>query len=154
MAMMSFTITIRDDSRIMDVMELMPTLAVESIDAALNIVGPDMLQALKDATPVGETGELREGWVMINVDKGLLFRNDVEHATWVEEGTGIFGPIGQMITPTNAKKLRFVARDGATVFTKAVKGQRPQPFIDEAWDEDEVVDDIADLVIQGLFGDI
>ncbi len=154
MSIMSFTITIKDDSRVQDVLAALPARAAESIDQALSIMGSRMLQELQDATPKGETGNLAAGWTVFPVDQGLHFINEVEYATWVEEGTGIFGPTGQIITPKNAKKLRFVARDGTLIFTKSIKGMQERPFIDAAWDEDEMADEIADLVVQGLFGDI
>ena len=154
MTALGFTITIQDNQRVLDLIELLPTRVPEAINQALDAISPRMLQEIQDGTPVGETGDLRAGWIVFPVDQGLLFRNEVEYSAWVEEGTGVFGPTGQVITPKTARMLHFVARDGAVIFTKSILGMPGRSFVEDAFDEDEVVESIADLVVQGLFGDI
>ena len=151
MASLGFTITVQDDQRVLDLIEILPTRVPDAIDKALDTISPQVLQEIQDGTPVGETGDLRAGWIVFPVDQGLLFRNEAEHAVWVEEGTGVFGPTGQIITPKNALKLRFVARDGAVIFTKSILGMPGRSFVEDAFDEDNVVDRIADLVVENLF---
>ncbi len=154
MGIMGFTITVRDDQRTLDLLELFPAKTQQAIDQALEIIGPRVLQDLKDATPVGETGGLKEAWVLFPVDQGMHFVNDKEYATWVEEGTGVFGPRGEPIVPKNAKKLVFIARDGQKIFARSIKGMQERPFIDAAFDEDELVNELGDLIVQGITGDI
>ncbi len=151
MASLGFTITVQDDQRVLDLIELLPTRVPDAIDKALDTISPQVLQEIQDGTPVGETGDLRQGWVVFPVDQGLHFRNEVEYSAWVEEGTGVFGPSGQIITPKTAKKLRFVARDGALIFTKSILGMPGRSFVEDALDEDNITNQIADLVVENLF---
>lgn len=73
------------------------------------------------------------------------------YGLFVEEGTGIFRPGGHPITPKSGRWLVF--RDPGTVntffsnqrlfhprrkglvFARSVRGQRPQPFMEEAYHE-------------------
>lgn len=50
-----------------------------------------------------------------------------QHARYVIEGTGIYGPKGQPIYPRSKKALAFSV-GGASVVVRSVKGQRPNPF--------------------------
>jgi hypothetical protein len=56
----------------------------------------------------------------------------VEYALAVHNGTGIYGPSGQLIRPTNAKALSWKPRAGPRVFVKWVRGQRGNPFLTDA----------------------
>lgn len=51
---------------------------------------------------------------------------------YVHEGTGLFGKVGQLIRPRRAKAMRFFGRTGL-VFAKTVRGQKPQPYVGEAF---------------------
>lgn len=54
------------------------------------------------------------------------------HASWVEEGTGIYGPTGQRIYPVRARFLVFPwdrgPRGPGIYAYRSVAGQPPQPF--------------------------
>ena len=148
------TISVQDDSRIQDAIELLPSRVPKAVEAALAITGPRLLELLRTATPLGETGELRAGWTMTDLDMGILFLNDVEHAQWVMEGTGIFGPTGQSIKPVSRKFMKFEGISGETVFAREVKGMQGRDFITNAFDPEEAANELGDLIIQGLLGDI
>ncbi len=151
--MLEISVRVEDDQRVQDLMELFPQRVDQALDQALDIVGPRVLQDLMDATPVA-SGELRDAWAMTPIDGGLLFQNTAEHARWVLEGTGIFGPIGAPIRPVTAKKMVFIAQSGEKVFAREVKGMPGRDFITPAFNDDEITEQIADLVVQGIFGDI
>lgn len=50
---------------------------------------------------------------------------------WLNFGTGIYGPRRSPIRPRKAKRLRFVAKSGKTVFAKQVRGVKPMRFLDK-----------------------
>lgn len=150
---LEMTITVQDNQRVLDLMEIFPERVEQSMDQALNTVGPRVLQDLQDATPIA-SGELRDAWAMLPFDNGILFENAAPHAHWVLEGTGIFGPVGQPIRPVSKKKMKFEGRSGEIVFAREVQGMRGRDFITPAFQEDEIAEQIADLIVQGILGDI
>jgi len=56
----------------------------------------------------------------------------VEHAKWVHEGTGIYGPYHTPIVPKTKHFLIFYI-DGRKFRKRRVKGQRANPFLTEAF---------------------
>jgi len=51
------------------------------------------------------------------------------HAPFVDQGTGLYGPLKRYITPQTAKVLSWIDQDsGARVFARRVKGQVGQRF--------------------------
>ncbi len=149
---LEMTVTVEDNQRVQDLMELFPQRVEQSMNQALDTVGPRVLQDLMDATPV-DSGELRDSWAMIPLEQGLLFENAAPHALWVLEGTGVFGPTGQPIRPVTAKKMVFIGQSGEKVFAREVQGMPGRDFITPAFNDDEIAEQIADLVVQGIFGD-
>ena len=68
---------------------------------------------------------------------------DLEYGLYVHEGTGIYGPRGDVIRPVRAKALRWeakrnVGRPGRprfqrnVVYAKYVRGVKPRPFLRDA----------------------
>lgn len=58
-----------------------------------------------------------------------------EHAKWVHGGTGLFGPHRTpIVSRTPGKLLVFIGRRGK-VATLSVRGQRPQPYLEDAFFE-------------------
>lgn len=71
---------------------------------------------------------------------------------YVHEGTGIYGPLKRAITPKRAKFMVFVGRTGL-VKTKSVRGQRPQPYMEHAYDDARAyieahLDDVANRLFE------
>ncbi len=151
--MLEITVTVEDNQRVQDLMELFPQQVEQSMGQALDVVGPEVLKDLQDATPVA-SGELRDAWAMLLLNNGILFENAAEHAHWVLEGTGVFGPVGQPIRPVSARKMVFIASSGEKVFAREVQGMPGRDFISAAFNDDEITEQIADLIVQGVFGDI
>ena len=69
----------------------------------------------------------------------------LEHARYIHEGTGIYGPKKKKIVPVSAKALKFPTpkafgpmlagagrKPGGFVFAKSVKGIPPNPFLTDA----------------------
>jgi len=58
--------------------------------------------------------------------------SDLDHAAYVHQGTGIYGPRNRPIQPRRAKVLAWPRPGGGTVFARQSRGQRPQPWLLEA----------------------
>lgn len=71
---------------------------------------------------------LRGSQLVMRVGTGVYY------ARWVHDGTGIYGPRGQKITPRTAKFLvfRWKKMGNKLVVTKSVKGMKPNPFLKKA----------------------
>lgn len=79
------------------------------------------------------------------------------YGSFVEFGTGIYGPKGQPIKPVNKKVLAW-KQNGKTIFARSVKGMKPRYYMKRAFEEsrDKVRDIIVNeiqLVISKLGGD-
>jgi hypothetical protein len=61
---------------------------------------------------------------------GIVDSTD-EAALWVQQGTGVYGPTGQRITPRRSRALRWPDRRGGAgfVFRDSVAGQTANPFM-------------------------
>ena len=83
-----------------------------------------------------DTGTLRSDIhiQMLTVGKVLAARIgfNVFYGVYVHDGTGIFGPKGQPITPKMSKFLRWKTKKGTVVYATSVKGMRPNPFLKDA----------------------
>jgi hypothetical protein len=59
--------------------------------------------------------------------------SDLEHALWVEEGTGVFGPRGTPITPRSAAFLVFESEEfGRRIIASEVQGQPGKHYLRDA----------------------
>lgn len=55
-----------------------------------------------------------------------------KYPVYVHEGTGLYGRLNRLITPRRARAMVFVGRTGLVV-RRTIRGQRPQPFMREAY---------------------
>lgn len=60
---------------------------------------------------------------------GARVGTNLFYARFVHDGTGIYGPTGQVIKPQRGKALRF---DGGTQFSAYSRGQRGTKFLERA----------------------
>lgn len=114
--------------------------------------GNRVLTAARMACPV-DTGVLRASLSMsdpiVQGDKMyVLVGSNAPHAVFVHEGTGIYGPKGQLIRPVTARVLRWPSinnsgagnrrfRGGQTeayTFAAYVRGMPGRPFLRQALD--------------------
>lgn len=92
--------------------------------------------------PVGETRQLSTKGVVLNLsfrrrmgryESSVELNPKVEHAKWVHEGTGLYGPYKTRIVPT--KKPLLVFNIGGDKFRKrSVRGQPANPFLTDAFE--------------------
>lgn len=69
-------------------------------------------------------GEVHYPWGQVAVNE--------KYGIYIEEGTGLYGPRRQAITPKTGKVLAFRS-GGSMVFAKKVKGMKPRPFFKPGW---------------------
>ncbi len=69
-----------------------------------------------------------------------------EYGKWLEEGTGIYGPMHKAIVPVSKKILSWVDEDGKRHFAKSVKGIKPMPILHDTLENNK--DNIANKIIQ------
>ena len=113
------------------------TLDTQDVERALVELSTSVLREIADEFvdtakehASARSGELRDGISAGDVDlkdSGLFtttITSSAEHSSWQNEGTGIYGPMGQRIRPTHAKALVFDwPAAGGTVFFTSVAGQ-------------------------------
>jgi hypothetical protein len=105
-------------------------------------IGQRVVNDARRRAPV-DTGRLRASIQLAIQTHGLRITcrigSNLQYASWVHNGTGIYGPAHHLIRPVSARVLVFPARGGGSggrrgglVFTPHVRGQRPQPFLVDA----------------------
>ena len=110
------------------------------LSAALEGAAEILAQAAKDSVPIGDTGNLqssittgdviksgRKYNITIGIDP-MELSGDVNYAPFVHNGTGLFGPKKRKIKPKNKQALNIPGFGPR----KSSKGQKPQPFFEEA----------------------
>jgi hypothetical protein len=83
---------------------------------------------LQENTPK-DTGAGAKAYKIKKSDNQHIISNDTEYLPWVNDGTGIYGPRRQRITPKTKESLHFHWR-GREWYLKSVRGQRPQRFVE------------------------
>jgi hypothetical protein len=97
------------------------------------------------STAKGRTGLTHGGWNMEKTGPAIWrLWNRFVHATYLEYGTGIYGPFKRWIRPKTAKYLRFPIWAGNTitgwVTTLKTAGMPAQPMI--APNKDKIINDL------------
>ena len=102
---------------------------------------PILKRGIVDSAKVIVRNEIKEAPHRTgNLQRNILFKYrpvqatitpNAKYAVWVHEGTGVYAGKG-MITPKRGKVLAW-REGGKWRFAKAVKGQRPNKFVDRAW---------------------
>ena len=64
---------------------------------------------------------------------GVGLRKEPAHGIWVHDGTGIYGPRKSPIVPKPPNKYLVFQIEDREFRLRSVKGQKPQPFMDEAY---------------------
>lgn len=129
----------------LDLMKALDDFAVGAVEA----MGDEFVARAKMRAPRA-SGEL---WNNISRGYGALNGSsttvavdaEVEHASWIDEGTGIYGPTGSRIYPKSAKALVFYWPSvGKTVAFASVAGIPPTRFWSDVVEEfDSWVGDTA-----------
>jgi HK97 gp10 family phage protein len=118
-----------------------------TVSKALEYTAADILANIKREAPV-DHGRLAGSFQLKKLnDLQYQIYSQVQYIWFVHEGTGIYGPENKPIKPVNSPVLRFMV-DGKWISKKEVKGQRPNRFIDRAFDKTERR--IQDFIIRAI----
>ncbi|MGN0176642.1 MAG: HK97-gp10 family putative phage morphogenesis protein [Methanobrevibacter sp.] len=116
-----------DTSKMPNLTEEVPKI----IKKGLNYTGQGMLRQLKINSPV-DTGYLK-GWFFSKTSgEEIEIRTPAKYASFVNDGTGIYGPHNTPIYSKSIGKPLAFQIGGKTVFVKMVKGQKPQKFVEKS----------------------
>jgi len=110
----------------------------------------EMIRNLKINTPV-DTGRARGSWFMssYDIDK-VTIKSSAKYMSFLDKGTGIYGPKRRQITPKKGKYLVFKYK-GNTVFAQSVKGIKPHKIIDKSIEKTEKrIPGFAKMATNGL----
>ncbi len=75
------------------------------------------------------SGDLRSSLTVQETRDEVVVGTALDYALYVHQGTGLYGPHQQRITPVRKKALAW---PGAPHPVKSVAGQHPQPFLETA----------------------
>lgn len=100
-------------------------------------------QILQENTPKDSGAGAKAYKIKKSANKHII-TNDKEYLPWVNDGTGIYGPRRQRITPKTANFLHFHWK-GREWYLKSVRGQRPQKFVEVSMSE--IVGSIPEAVM-------
>ncbi len=85
---------------------------------------------LRDGRPLEDNGHLKSSWFRkYATRKGFAIANAKKYAIYHQRGTGIHGPSGKRIEPTNAKALRIPIKGSSPIFARSVKGTVARPML-------------------------
>lgn len=94
-------------------------------------------EAIATVTAPTDTGFMKNNrTISIRSDHNSMTGRLTYHAPYtifVLRGTGLFGPRHDLIHPVHAAHMVFRGRDGNLVITRTTRGQRAQPFLQEAF---------------------
>ena len=91
------------------------------------VLDPGIIHGVVGVTPAHEGGERGKTFVQTGSDPR-------DYPFYVHQGTGVFGEFGTPITVPSPGFMQIDFPDGR-VRTRQVEGQRPQPFVEEAFEE-------------------
>lgn len=121
-------------------------------DELLDSVADEGVLRMESVTPK-RTGRGANSYRKLNTGgNSREIRNDVFYLPWVNDGTGIYGPTHQRITPKSARFLHFYWKGGEW-FVKSVRGQPPKHFVERgARDIANSVEKLSVIAARKVFG--
>lgn len=140
------TLEVRNLDKLIAGFDKAPQLVGDELVKAVRDVGALILNTEKREIPA-KTGTLRRSVNLRLFNIGVEVGPNSKYASWVHNGTGIFGPYGTPIVPKKAKVLAFKV-GGKMIFARSVKGQPANPFVQRTIDSTEgKVNDIFNQVL-------
>lgn len=121
-----------DSSKMPNISQKIPEIRKKG----LNYTGQGMLRHLKINSPVDQ-GVLKSWFFSKVTDDEIEIKTPAKYATFVNDGTGIYGPHKTPIySKTIGKPLAFQV-GGKMVFVKMIRGQKPQKFVEKSISQTE-----------------
>lgn len=100
------------------------------VTAALSNAAGKIQSTAREKAP-HRTGNLQRSILKeISYPEATVSVNE-KYGLWVEQGTGLYGPRGQRITPRSAKVLAW-STDGGMAFARWTRGMRARPYFKPA----------------------
>lgn len=116
-----------DSSKMQNVSEHLPAIRKKG----LNYAGQGMVRQLQLNSPV-DTGYLKSWFFSESTEDEIEIRSPAHYAKFVNDGTGIYGPYKTPIyNKVIGKPLAFQV-GGKMVYTKMIKGQKGQKFVEKS----------------------
>lgn len=105
----------------------------KAVRRAVDLTVMELKGNLQKNSPVDE-GKMQGSWLIAGNSVGTLNQKIVSSALYtkyVNDGTGIYGPKGQLIKPKTARLLSFVYK-GKKIAVPYVRGIKPRRFIEKS----------------------
>lgn len=135
---MGYSLEIKNLKQIQDMFAKSPQVCAKYLEAGIKDAGAVIVNTMTREAPQGDTKQLHSAHNIAMEYKPIQMTiyPKMEYAKYVNFGTGIYGPKKAPITPKNAKFLAFRYK-GNWVFTKSVKGSKPNPFVERTVERSE-----------------
>jgi len=154
---MDLEFTYKDDERLFSAFGRVPKIAIHLLKETVDDITDQIELEARERAPQGETGALKrhpvkrdEGFIgfesartstgefaptkgTLVIRESLTIPRQPKHAKWVHDGTGIYGPLHKLIKPRKQPYMIFEI-DGQEFRRRFVRGQRPQPYLKEAFE--------------------
>ena len=130
---MSYTVKVENLGAIQSAFKKAPQVVAGQLANGVKEAGIIILEKEKSEAPI-RTGNLRRMIEMTYKPIAVTIYPKSGYAYFVHFGTGLYGDRKTMIVPKRAKVLAFKA-GGKMIFTKAVRGQKPNPFVERTADQ-------------------
>lgn len=117
-----------DPSKMTNLDEKIPQIK----EKGLNLSGQYMINRLQKNSPV-DHGVLK-GWFIFEHTPGEIvkIKSPANYVTFVNDGTGIYGPYNTPIYSKNVGHPMAFQVGGQMVYTRMIKGQKGQKFVEKS----------------------
>lgn len=107
----------------------------------IELTATELWGNLKKNSPV-DHGRLRGSWVIFQTgEMERTVKSSAKYAIFVNDGTGLYGPLHHLIRPRNGRFLSFVPRKGKykgkRIAVPWTRGQKPQRFVEKSMEQTE-----------------
>lgn len=130
--MISYRLEVHGLQELQQAFSKAPALTMTKLRSAMGKSQARLQATAKDLAPV-DNGTLRasilQSPIVVNgATISASVGTNLHYATYMEEGTGVYGPLGRPIRPKNKKVLAW-KNGGAWHFAKEVRGSRPRWYM-------------------------
>lgn len=103
------------------------------IRRAMQLTQMELVRNLKINSPV-DHGKLQGSWFPVWNNQTMIraVRSAAKYASWVNDGTGIYGPRGEIIKPKLGRLLGPFMYNGRKIAVPWIRGQKPQHFVEKS----------------------
>lgn len=139
------TVTVKvDTSKITNLDEQIPKIK----ERGLNLASQYMINRLQKNSPV-DHGVLK-GWFAYDYNPGeeVKIKSPAKYVTFVNDGTGIYGPYKTPIYSKHIGSPMAFQVGGQMVYTRMIRGQKPQRIVERSIAE--VEGKLGDLFIKAV----